>query len=199
MSTPRPPSLPPSTTFHPPPAGAAPTRVLLVDDHDGLREALRSILDQQPDFRVCGCAAAVPEALHLARARRPRVAVLDLFLEEGNGLELARLLRLLNPTLGLVFFTMHTEAGIVRRAAQLGALGFVGKDEPLPHLLQALHCARRGLAYQNALLAPHLEAAADTAPATGKRAGGDTPPLHLLPSSDDDPFDISPWRRRPRR
>lgn len=150
---------------------ASPLSVLLVDDHPDLRDVLKYIIDLDPAFAVCGLAASAPEALRLAKALRPRLAVLDIALEEGDGLELARLLRRLDPGMAIVFFSLDDHAATVRQALQLGALGFVGKGEPLQNLLQAIRRAGDGQPYLNERLARHLGGAARPA-AAGEATSG---------------------------
>src|SRR6185369_10398520 len=80
-------------TTHPSAATSHKTRVLLVDDHVILRQGLALMINEEPDMTVCAEADGVRSALDAARANTPDVAVIDLSIKEGDGLELLKALR----------------------------------------------------------------------------------------------------------
>lgn len=118
---------------------SAPTSipVLLVDDHELVREGLASVLDLEDDLSVVGTAANVAEALSQFTHLQPRVVVTDLQLPDGTGLDIVRALRKLDENVGLVVLTMHSGDEQIFAAMEAGASGFVGKDAPSKEVVRA--------------------------------------------------------------
>lgn len=114
-----------------------PVSVLLVDDHELVREGLASVLDLEDDLSVVGTAANVAEALARFTHLRPRVVVTDLQLPDGTGLDVVRALRKLDETVGLVVLTMHSGDEQIFAAMEAGASGFVGKDAASREVVRA--------------------------------------------------------------
>ncbi|MEJ1972227.1 MAG: response regulator transcription factor [Lacunisphaera sp.] len=91
-------------------------RIFIVDDHTLVREWLVTLLRQEPDLEVCGQADAGPPALAGMTATAPDVAIVDLSLRSGSGLDLIKDLRLACPTVQVVVLSMHEEIHYVERA-----------------------------------------------------------------------------------
>ena len=104
-------------------------RILIVEDHPMVRRGLRLLLSLEPDFEVCGEAETQAEALAQAAALQPGVAIVDLRLKSGNGLELIAQLRARWPGLKIVVYSMHAERYRVDQAMHAGADAFVAKEE----------------------------------------------------------------------
>ncbi|MEI5673698.1 MULTISPECIES: response regulator transcription factor [unclassified Nocardioides] len=115
----------------------SPIPLLLVDDHELVREGLASVLDLEDDLKVVGTAANVAEALARFNQVRPRVVVTDLQLPDGTGLDVVRALRRLDENVGLVVLTMHSGDDQIFAAMEAGASGFVGKDAPSREVVRA--------------------------------------------------------------
>lgn len=111
--------------------------VLLVDDHDLIRQGLARAFERQSDFTVVGHAASVMEGRKLAEALRPDVAVVDVRLPDGSGLELVRALRHSENELGLVVLTMYAGDEHLFAALEAGASAFVAKDAPADDVVAA--------------------------------------------------------------
>ena len=86
----------------------APIRVLLIDDHELIRNGLGAVIDLEDDMDVVGTAATVAEGIQAAGALRPDVVITDLQLQDGTGLDVVRTLRKQGDALGLVVLTMHS-------------------------------------------------------------------------------------------
>ncbi len=84
-------------------------RVFLLDDHELVREGIRSLLESDPDIKVVGEASTAPEALTRVPLAKPDVAILDVRLEEGNGIEVCRDLRSINPKLTCLMLTSFAD------------------------------------------------------------------------------------------
>ena len=121
-------------------------RILLAEDHVLVRQGLRALLEQA-GMVVIGEASDGPEALCLAHAHQPEVAVLDITMPLLNGLETARRLRETMPQTKIILLTMHTEEPYVLEALQAGAVGYVLKTQAAVDVVQAIHAALQGAIY----------------------------------------------------
>lgn len=119
-------------------------RVLLVDDHEVVRRGVREMLEAEPDLEVVGEAASVAEALARAPAARPDVAVLDVRLPDGNGVELCRALRDLLPDLACLMLTSFADDQALLDAVLAGASGYVLKDVRGTDLVAGLRTVAAG-------------------------------------------------------
>lgn len=124
--------------------GPPPARVVLVDDHALVREAVTATLARSGAYRVVGEAEGAPEALALVRELQPDVAVVDLSLREGSGLELLRRLHDEFPRLRLLVLTMFDEGVYGERVLRAGADGFLSKHTRSEEVLEALEAIGRG-------------------------------------------------------
>jgi len=121
-------------------------RVLLADDHQIVREGLRGLLEKA-GHEVVGEAADGREALKLARALLPDIAVLDLSMPSLNGLDAAHEMRRISPEIKTILLTMHTEKGYVLQALRAGAKGYVLKTQAAEDLIRAIREVSRGEVY----------------------------------------------------
>ena len=96
-----------------------PLRVFIVDDHQMFREGIRQRLEQEPDIKVVGEAAAGGEALELIEKKNPTVAVLDIRLPDMSGITLARLLREQRPEIKILVLTGYDFDQYVRALTRL--------------------------------------------------------------------------------
>jgi DNA-binding NarL/FixJ family response regulator len=121
--------------------------VFLVDDHALVREWLGTLLGQEPDLTVCGQADAGPPALAGIREQRPELAVVDLTLKSGSGLDLIKDLRLISPSTQIVVLSMHEEIHYIERAFRAGARGYVTKRDSTNTILEAIRTVLAGRIY----------------------------------------------------
>jgi DNA-binding NarL/FixJ family response regulator len=134
--------------------------VVLVDDHDLIRQGLSRAFERQSDFTVAGEAGSVAEAAALTASVKPDVVVTDVRLPDGTGLDLVRKLRESNPTLGLVVLTMYAGDEQLFAALEAGASAFVAKDAPAEDVVAAA---------RHSLVAPRSFTAANLADAMRRR------------------------------
>ena len=99
--------------------------VLLVDDHELIRQGLRRAFERADDFTVVGEAASVAEAVAAAKQHQPDVVVVDVRLPDGNGLDVARMLRDQNEDIGIVVLTMYAGDEQLFGALEAGAHGIL--------------------------------------------------------------------------
>ena len=96
-------------------------RVLLVEDHAAFREALTTVLNMQPDLEVVGRAGSLAEGRAAAALEEVDVAVVDVFLPDGNGVELVRELRQADPHVSIVILTAGLDPELHALAFEAGA------------------------------------------------------------------------------
>jgi two-component system, NarL family, response regulator NreC len=126
---------------------AARTRVVLANDHSGLRHSLRSLLDHEDHLDVVGEASDFEAAVHQVAAQHPDVLVLDLRMPDGFSAERIKRLRAASRGTEIVVTTMHVNEGLATEALRAGAIGFVLADFADRELVEAVGRASRGLAY----------------------------------------------------
>lgn len=115
----------------------SPTRVLIADDHELIRNGLAGVFDLEDDMTVVGLAATVADAIHRFNELQPDVVVADLQLQDGTGLDIVRAIRKVSNTAGLIVLTMHSGDDQIFAAMEAGASGFVGKDAPSGEVVRA--------------------------------------------------------------
>ena len=113
------------------------TTVLLIDDHELIRQGLAGAFAQSDGFDVAGQAGSVEEGLALARELAPDVVVTDVRLPDGSGLDVVRSLRKQDREIGLVVLTMYAGDEQLFAAMDAGASAFVGKDAPTSSVISA--------------------------------------------------------------
>ena len=118
--------------------------VLIVDDHPLLRDGLGKVLNQQVDFRVCGEAGDARSALAAIPKCRPDVVIVDLTMDDGNGLDLIKDIRAQHAALPVLVLSMHHENLYAERAVRAGAQGYVMKREPVGVVVDALRKVLHG-------------------------------------------------------
>ncbi len=118
-----------------------PLQVLVVDDHPLFRAGVVAALRQQPDLAVCGEADSAPAAREQVTRCRPDAAIVDLMLQDDDGLRLVRELRQEHPRLKIVVLSMLDPGVYAPRALQAGASFFVSKQEGPAAVIAALRRA----------------------------------------------------------
>jgi DNA-binding NarL/FixJ family response regulator len=114
------------------------SRILIVDDHPAVREALALRIGRQKDLEVCGEAADLAEALHLIADSRPDVAVVDISLKTGNGIDLIKRIKDRDDQIRILVWSMHSESLYAERALRAGALGYINKDQATDTIVEAV-------------------------------------------------------------
>lgn len=123
---------------------AAPTRVLVVDDHVTFAELLTGALDREPDLVSVGHAVSVAEAVDMCRRLSPDLVVMDVQLPDGDGFVATRRITDESPATRVVMLTAQADATHLSRARRARACGLLLKDGSLAHLLLTLRSATHG-------------------------------------------------------
>jgi DNA-binding NarL/FixJ family response regulator len=122
-------------------------RVLIVDDHPAVREALAFRIGRQEDLEVCGEAADVNEAMSLVESTLPEVAIIDISLKTGSGLDLIKRIKDRFGNVRMLVWSSHSESLYAERALRLGALGFINKDQATDKIVDAIRRVLEGKVY----------------------------------------------------
>ena len=123
-----------------------PLKVLLADDHQIVRQGLKSLLEEK-GFTVVGEASDGHEAVRLANEKHPDVAVLDLTMPLLNGVDAARQIRHDLPGTKVILLTMHTDEQYILDAIRAGVSGYVLKSEAATDLVKAIMDVNKGLTH----------------------------------------------------
>src|SRR5659263_72886 len=124
--------------------GEKPIKVLIVDDHDIVREGLRRILDVRDDIEVVGEAVSAEDAVPLIEEHMPDICLFDIQLPGMSGIELITKAKEINPEGEIVVLTMFDDREIATRAIKAGAIGYILKATANQQLLDAIDAAHRG-------------------------------------------------------
>jgi two-component system, NarL family, response regulator DevR len=119
-------------------------RLLLIDDHEVLRLGLRTLFDTAGGFLVVGEAGTVAEGIAQARAQRPDVAIVDLRLPDGSGVEACREIRSERPETRVVVLTSYSDEDAVISSIVSGAAGYLLKQMPPRQLVEAVRTVALG-------------------------------------------------------
>jgi DNA-binding NarL/FixJ family response regulator len=123
------------------------TRILLVEDHAMFRERLAHLIAEDFEMSICGETDNIRDALEIARATQPDLALVDITLKGSSGLEFLKELKAQNILLPVLVLSMHEEALYAERVLAAGAKGYITKHENSQTLLGAIHHVLEGKVY----------------------------------------------------
>jgi DNA-binding NarL/FixJ family response regulator len=130
-------------------------RILLVDDHPVFRHGIIRLLDKLPHFRVSGEAGNLESAMIELDRIKPDLALVDLSMPDGNGIDLIQRMLKKAPDLKVIVVSMHADLPHVLGSLQAGAKGYVMKDEALTSLLEAVKTVAEGEPYVSQSIRSH--------------------------------------------
>ncbi len=131
-------------------------RVLVVDDHPAIREALSDTIKNKIDMELCGEASASDEAFRLVEKLKPDVAVVDISLDDAHGLDLVQNIRAQFPDTQVVVFSMYDENVYAERAIRAGASGYLMKSESTQSVIDAIRDVDQGEVHLSRRMASHI-------------------------------------------
>jgi len=123
------------------------TRILIVDDHPLVRTGFAQLIGDCPDLEVCGEAADMAEALKQIDANSPDLAIIDLSLAGGSGLDLIEHIKARNKDILMLVASMHDETLYAERVLAAGARGYINKQEAQDSIIRAIRQVLSGKVY----------------------------------------------------
>jgi DNA-binding NarL/FixJ family response regulator len=163
-------------------------RILLVEDHETVREGLKLLIDRESDFVVADVASDGAQAIERSRLQPLDVVVMDLAMPGMSGVVATRKLKDLRPDLPIVILTRHADETFLQELLRAGASGYVLKQSAHAELFRAIRAAARGQQYIDPALMHHL--AAPFAAQERKRA------VRGLPAVTDRESEVLRWVSR---
>jgi DNA-binding NarL/FixJ family response regulator len=121
-----------------------------------IREGLAAVLESQPGLEVCAVASDIDDAIEQAKRTSPDLAIVDVSLKSGNGIDLVKRLKALSPTLIVLVWSMHAENLYAERALRAGARGYVNKGQSTDEVVEAIYKVLEGRTYVSAELSERL-------------------------------------------
>jgi DNA-binding NarL/FixJ family response regulator len=143
-------------------------KILLVDDHPLVREWLANLINEQPDLEICGEASDAPRAFQLINDTKPAVAIVDISLEGGSGIELIKNVKANYSGVAMIVLSMHDEVLYAERALRAGARGYIMKREATKKILQAIRAVLAGKVYVSEKIADLMTEKFVDGPVTGE-------------------------------
>jgi DNA-binding NarL/FixJ family response regulator len=118
-------------------------RILIVDDYEVVRRGIRTLLEGEPGWVVCGEAGTGPDAVDAATRLKPDLVILDLTLPELHGLEVTRRILQRRPETEVLVLTMHASEELIRQVLRAGAHGYLLKSDAGDQLVAAVRSLER--------------------------------------------------------
>lgn len=131
-------------------------RVLVVDDHPAIRDAIKDTISGKMDMEVIGEAESGYEAFHIIEKKEPNVAIVDISLKDGHGLDLVQNIRIQHPDVQVVVFSMYDESVYAERAIRAGAASYLMKSESTQVVVDAIRTVMRGEIYLSRQMASRI-------------------------------------------
>jgi two-component system, NarL family, response regulator NreC len=113
-------------------------RILIADDHEVVREGMRTLIENQPGWEVCGMAMNGQEAVDTAKKLKPEVVVLDMTMPELDGLEALRQIKRALPNTEVVIFSAHHSEEVIEQLFDAGAKSYIQKSDASRYLVAAI-------------------------------------------------------------
>lgn len=132
-----------------------PTRIILLDNYDLVRQGLTSLLSKEQDVLVVGEAKTLADAQALVSRTHPHLALIEMNLPDASGMEACRRLLDSDPQLRILILTNHAEDMMVAAAIRSGAHGYLLKDVKTPELLRAIRTVSGGRGYLDPRITQH--------------------------------------------
>ncbi len=139
-------------------------RVLIVDDHELLRDGLTELLSHKSGLEVCGEAAGEDEAMEAIVSTQPNLVIVDVSLQQGDGIRLVERIRVHDKSIRVIVCSMYDENLYAERSLRTGASGYVHKQAPAVAMLDAIARVMAGETYTSSPQPQPATASSETTP-----------------------------------
>ena len=146
-------------------------KIVIIDDHPSTREGLAIRIGWESDLEVCGEAADVVDGLALISQESPSLAVVDVSLKSGNGIDLIKQVKRIHPDVNMLVWSMYDESLYAERALRAGAMGYINKENVTDTIITAIRTVLRGEIY----LSPEMSSKLLSRMVSGKPELNDSP------------------------
>ena len=161
------------------------TRIMIVDDHPMTRDGLVHLINREPDLEVAWEAENAAQALEIAAAEQPDLALVDITLPDKGGIDLIKDLKALRPEMKVLVISMHDESLSAERALRAGARGYITKQEGGAKLMQAIRQVLGGQIYVSERTSARIVEIF-----SGQSAGGTQSPVAQLSDREFEIFQL---------
>lgn len=161
------------------------SQIMIVDDHPLVRTGFRQLIESEPDLVVSYEAANMAQAMHQIKHNKPDLAIVDLSLPDGNGLELIKRIHARYPDTPVLVSSMHDEDLFADRALRAGARGYINKQEAGDQVIVALRQVLAGKIY----LSQHMSERLAHEP-SGKSTDSTQSPIEHLSDRELEVFEL---------
>lgn len=153
-------------------AAAPRSRILIVDDHPAVREALTFRISKTTDLEVCGEAEDVRTAIKLTALLKPDVIIIDISLKDGDGIDLIKRIKVRKYNVRMLVWSMHSESLFAQRALRAGASGYITKEQATDRIIEAIRHVLAGKIYLSEAMTEDMvrQAAGEKSGAAGRPA-----------------------------
>jgi DNA-binding NarL/FixJ family response regulator len=131
-------------------------KILVVDDHPAVREALAARIAQHADLEICGAAEDVAAALQLVADQKPDIIITDITLKKGDGIDLIKRIKLHDASARILVWSMHSENLYAERALRAGAMGYITKEQATQQIIDAIRHVLSGKVYLSPAMSEKL-------------------------------------------
>jgi DNA-binding NarL/FixJ family response regulator len=131
-------------------------KVVIADDHPVFRQGLRQVIESDRQLKVLGEASDGASAIEMIEQTGPDVAVLDVSMPDGDGFEVARVLKQKRLNVAIIFLTMHKDERFLNAALDLGVKGYLLKDSAVADIIASIKAVVAGQDYVSPMLTGYL-------------------------------------------
>lgn len=130
--------------------------ILIADDHDIIREGIKSVLSGRPEYKICAEAGNGEEAIELAEKFKPDVLLMDVSMPKLSGLDALPRIKKVSPDTKIIMITVHKMGAYVLKAIRSGVAGYINKENVAEELIAALSRVTRGQTYLGASISDYI-------------------------------------------
>lgn len=130
--------------------------IIIADDHDIIREGIKSVLNARPEYKVCAEASDGEAAFELVGKLKPDILLLDISMPKLSGLDVIQRIKRVSPKTKVIVITVHKMGAYVLKALRGGVSGYINKENVVEELIPALSQVTKGKTYLGSSISDYL-------------------------------------------